>query len=135
MLTIDLNPELEAQLRAESARTGLDTSAIVVRLLEERLLPGARMHHAAALSDEDASLLQEINKGLPEELWQEYHRLVAKRRTEDLTPEEHARLIVISDKIAEAHTQRISSLAELAGRWHISLPDLMQQLGIKPRKV
>ena len=80
-------------------------------------------------------MLQKINQGLPEATWQEYQFLIAKRRAESLTPEEHTRLIALSDTIEEAHVERMTLLAELARRRQTPLKMLMGQLGIKPRKV
>ncbi len=68
-------------------------------------------------------------------MWQEYQDLIAKRRAQTLTPEEHARLIALSDTIEEAHVERMMSVAELARRRQLPLTTLMKQLGIKPRKV
>src|SRR5437764_8496203 len=80
-LIIDLPPELEAQLREEAERAGLETDAYVRGLLEERV------RHARTSGDgppqidrTEADLLQKINQGLPPQLWQRYHELVARRR-------------------------------------------------------
>ena len=134
-LTIDLKPELEAQLREASAKTGIDTSAFVVHALKEQLRRKSRQPVPPHLSHEEAVLLQKINQGLPEVIWQEYHDLIAKRRAETLTLEEHAQLIALSNSIEEAHVERITHVAELAQRRHIPLKTHMGQLGIKPRKV
>ena len=134
-LTIDLTPELEAQLREEAANKGIDASTFVMRALEERLNGTSRQRVPVRLSQEESALLLKINQGLPEALWQEYHDLVAKRRSETLTPEDHIRLIALSDSIEEAHTERITHVAELAQRRGVPLKTLMKQLGIKPRKV
>ncbi len=134
-LMIDLKPELEAQLREEAAKTGIDTSAFVVRALEDQLRRRSRQRAPSHLSQEDSTLLQKINQGLPEAMWQEYEDLIAKRRAEALTPEDHARLIALSESIEEAHAERIAYVAELAQRRRVPLKTLMGQLGVKPRKV
>lgn|SRR5579884_121573 len=134
-LTIHLKPELEAQLREEAAKSGIDTSTFVVRALQERLQRKSRPRLPLHLSQEESALLQKINQGLPEATWQEYQFLIAKRRAESLTPEEHTRLIALSDTIEEAHVERMTLLAELARRRQTPLKMLMGQLGIKPRKV
>ena len=134
-LTIDLKPELEAQLRAEAARIGSDTNAFVVQALEERLRRKGRQPVAPHLSHEESLLLQKINQGLPEATWQEYRELVDKRRAETLTPEEQTRLIAISDSISEAHAERMANMAELARLRNTSLKTLMRQLKVQPRKV
>jgi hypothetical protein len=134
-LTIDLKPELEAQVWEEAANQGIDAGAFVVHVLEEQLQRKSRQQVPSHLSPEEAALLRKINQGLPEVTWQEYHDLVAKRRAESLTPEEHVRLIALSDAIEEAHAERMAHLAELAQQRQVPLKTLVQQLGIKPRKV
>jgi predicted transcriptional regulator len=134
-LTIDLQPELEARLREEAAKSGIDAGTFVVRALEEQLQRYSRKSIPSHLSQEEAALLQKINQGLHEAIWQEYHDLIVKRRAETLTPEEHARLIALSDSVEEANAERLTHLAELARRRKTPVKTLMAQLGIKPRKV
>lgn len=134
-LMIHLKPELEARLREEAVKTGVDTNTLVERVLQERLQRKSHPRLPAHLSQEESALLQKINQGLPETMWQEYHDLIAKRRAETLTPEEHTRLIALSDTIEEAHAGRMVLMADLARRRQIPLKTLMAQLGIKPRKV
>jgi hypothetical protein len=88
-----------------------------------------------SLSREEAALLQQINKGLPEEVWQRYRALVARRRAETLTPEEHKELIELSDRMEEVNARRMEHLVELARLRRMSLEAVMQQLGIRPRNV
>ena len=134
-LTIELQPELEAQLQKEAAKTGIDANTFVVLALEERLHRHSLQSVPSRLSQEEAILLQKINQGLSEATWQEYHDLIAKRRTETLTSEEHVRLIALSDNIEEAHTERMAHVAELARQRQTPFKTLMAQLGVKPRKV
>jgi hypothetical protein len=134
-LTIDLKPELEAQLQEAVAKSGSDTNTFVVQALEERLRRNSYPSTPAHLSQEESRLLQKINQGLQEAIWQEYHALIAMRRAEILTPREHTRLIALSDHIEETHAERMASVAELARLRQVSLKTLMEQLGIKPRKV
>jgi predicted transcriptional regulator len=134
-LTIDLKPELEAQLREEAAKMGSDPNAFVVQALEERLQRKGRQPAATHLSQEESALLQKINQGLPEATWQEYYELVDKRRAESLTQEDQARLIALSDGISEDHAERMANMAELARLRNISLKTLMRQLKVRPRKI
>lgn len=134
-MTIDLRPELEAQLQAEAAKTGIDTSTWIARTVEERLNRSNRQTVPSHLSLEESTLLQKINQGLSESIWQEYHDLIAKRRAETLTTEEHARLIALSDSIEAVHAERMSHVAELAQLRQVPFQTLLDQLGIKPRTV
>jgi hypothetical protein len=130
-LTIDLPPELEAQLREEAARAGLDADTFIRNTLEERVRQVRNYTTAPPhLSRAEAELLQRINVGLPPAVWQRYHELVAKRRAETLTPEEHTVLITLSDQIEAANARRIEHLVELARLRQTSLEALMDQLGI-----
>ena len=128
-VTIDITPELAAQLREAAANEGLETSAYIVHTLAEQVRqthPG----HVPCLHETEARLLHQINMGLSQEAWQRYHALLAKRRDERLTPEEHAALIALSDQLEEFNVRRIESLIALAQLRHTSLEALMQQLGL-----
>lgn len=127
-LTIDLKPELEARLKDEASRAGTDAGEYVVRTLEQCLLE-SQPDGVSATPESD--LLQEINKGLPEETWEQYHALISKRRDETLTRDEQALLIQISDRLEALNCRRISALAELARRRGVPLPQVMNDLGIK----
>ncbi len=83
------------------------------------------------LLEAETHLLQQINQGLPQELWQRYHELLNKRREARLTPDEQAAVIVLSDRIEEVNAHRIEHLVELARLRQTSLGTLMQHLGIK----
>ncbi|MBI3796988.1 MAG: hypothetical protein HY268_08475 [Deltaproteobacteria bacterium] len=127
-ITIELAPELERQLRDEAAKEGLDTGEYIVYTLEERLRHTRQA--APRLSSAETELLQQINLGLSQEDWQRYHTLIAKRRAETLTPDEHAALIALSDQIEEANVRRIQALVELTRLRQTSLEALMQELGL-----
>jgi len=135
MVTITLPMELEKAVTEEAAKSGIDAGTFVVLALEERLQRHPTQRMPSHLSPEEADLLQKINQGLPETIWQEYDGLIAKRRAETLAPDEHVRLIALSDDIETAHVERMAHLAELARLRQTSLKTLMVQLGIKPRKI
>ena len=128
-ISIDLAPELEQQLRDAAAKVGLDTRAYIVNTLEQRLR--YTRPEAPHISSAEAKLLHKINLGVSQEDWQRYHTLMAKRRTETLTPDEHAALIALSDQIEEANVRRIQALVELARLRQTSLEALMQELGLQ----
>lgn len=130
LLTIHITPELEAQLRDEAAKEGLDANAYIVHTLEERLRP-SQNRRPPHLPEAEAHLLQQINQGLPQEMWQHYHELLDKRHAEILTPDEQTALIALSDQIEDANAHRIEHLVELARLRQTSLGTLMQQLGIE----
>jgi hypothetical protein len=134
-VTIDLDPDVEARLRDEAARQGVDFNTF----LNTRVLGavGGVVQrsdrdplNSQSLPTAEADLLQRINAGPGEEVWRRYHALVAKRRAETLSAAEHAELIDLSDRIEEANAQRIGHLVELARLRGVSLPAVMTELGI-----
>jgi len=129
-LTIEINPDLEKQLRDLAAKAGLEPGDYVVNTLRE-WLSQAHQTQAPHLAEIESELLQQINEGLPQEVWQCYNELVEKRRRETLTPDEHAALIKLSDEIEGANARRFEKLVELAELRRVSLEDLMRELGIK----
>jgi len=133
-ITIDLPPHLEARLREEAARAGLDADTFIRNALEERVRQPHTHDTPPHLPREEAELLQRINEGLPPAVWQRYQELDAKRRAETLTPEEHASLIALSDQIEGANARRIEYLVELSRLRQVSLETVMDQLGIQAPK-
>ena len=129
-VTIDLTPELAAQLHEAAAHEGLETHAYIVHTLAEHMRQ-AQPGGVPCLNETETRLLEQINTGLPQEAWQRYHALLAKRRDERLTPEEHAALIALSDQIEELNARRLECLVALARLRHTSLEALMQQLGLQ----
>ena len=88
-------------------------------------------HEATSLSNIETELLQQINLGLTQETWQQYHQLIAKRRSETLSPVEQETLIRITDDIEIANARRMSALVKLAQYRQTSLEALMNELGIR----
>lgn len=132
IITLEISPELEQQLQEEAAKQGLEPSLYILNALQERLnLSESRSTH---LSKSESELLQKINLGLPEETWEQYHALIAKRRAETLTPAEHTTLNEISDQLEQFNVSRIQALIELAKLRGSSLQTVMQSLGIQAPK-
>ena len=129
-LTIEMTSELESRVREQAEQQGLGADEYVVNILQEHLRQTQRLD-ARCLREAEARLLQQINEGLPPEMWRRYNELIAKRQAETLTPDEHATLIALSDQIEDLNVRRVESLAELARLRQTSLSELMRQLGIK----
>ncbi|MCP5095947.1 MAG: STAS/SEC14 domain-containing protein [Chloroflexi bacterium] len=87
---------------------------------------------ADSLPQAESGLLEKINRGLPEPLWQRYEHLSKQRRAETLTADDHAELMKLSDQLEVLHAERIKYLIELAQLRKQSLSDLMNELGIQP---
>jgi hypothetical protein len=133
LITIEIAPDLEHQLRQEAARTGLTPDAYILRAVQERLTQTSHRHPSVSrLSPEEAQLLAKINLGLSPAEWERYHALVARRKAETLTPDEQTELISLSDRLEEANARRIGYLAELAQVRHTTLDAVMHELGLTP---
>lgn len=71
----------------------------------------------------------------PAELGAHYRALLRKLQAETLTPEEREELLPLID-ISEAFAvRRLEALIELAKLRQTTLPELMQELDIRPRRV
>jgi len=127
-ITIEVNPELERQLKQAAAQAGLSLNDYVLQSITQRL-PHKRIkvRRAPQLSPRESELLQAINRSLSQVQWERYHDLVAQRQAETLTPEEQVELIAISDRIEEANAARIEYVAELARLRSTTLPALMKE--------
>ena len=129
-ITLDLSPELEAQLQAEAAKQGLDPQRYILETLHNRL--AANQVVTNHLPTAEADLLQQINLGLSAEMWDEYYTLIDKRQAETLTADDHHRLIEISDQIESLNVDRIQALVQLATLRQQSIAAVMTDLGIQP---
>lgn len=131
-ITIEVNPELERQLKQAAAQAGLSLNDYILQSITQRL-PRKRIkaRRAPQLSPRESELLQAINRSLSQVEWERYHDLVAQRQAEALTPEEQVELIAISDRIEEANAERIEYVAELARLRNTTLPTLMKELDLQ----
>ena len=133
MITIEIAPGLEQQLRQEAARVGLAPDAYIMKAVQEHLTQTSQRRRSVPhLSPEEGHLLSKINLGLSPTEWERYHTLVAQRKAETLTPDEQTALIALSDRLEEANAQRIEYLAELARIRHTTLNAVMSELGLTP---
>ena len=129
-MTIDLPPELERHLQSEAAKQGLAPDRYVLSALEE-LLSGRRAgQDVPHLLRAETELMQQIGHGLPEETWRRYHVLVAERKAETLTPEQHRELIALSNQVEMDYAERLGHVLELARLRGTSLEAQMKTLGI-----
>jgi hypothetical protein len=87
---------------------------------------------APSLPPEEAALLLRINRGLPEDVRDRLRRLREKSEDEVLTPDEHAELLALVARVEALEVERMEDLSRLARLRGVSLPTLMDDLGIRP---
>ena len=86
---------------------------------------------APSLSQAEAELLLIINQGLPPSLRTRYAELIAKRKTESLSSDEHGELLRLTEQVEKLEVQRVELLAELAHVRKTTLSALMKELGLR----
>ncbi|MGK7925811.1 MAG: hypothetical protein AB4290_11285 [Spirulina sp.] len=128
-ILLEITPELENKLRKTAANQGSTLESYLTELIQRDLR--YRENTAIELSDTEAKLIEEINLGLPDKMWQKYHLLLDKRRAEILEANEQQELIEISDRIEIANAKRIAALAKLSQIRGVAIDVLMEELGIQ----
>lgn len=130
MTTIQRHPGRFSTEQLLGAIDQLDASEL--RPFVSRVVARAARRIAPSLPPKESDLLQRINRGLPADLDQRSRDLVAKRRSETLSPSEHEELLKLTDDIEKWQAERVGLLVKLAELRGMSLPDLMDDLGIEP---
>ena len=132
-LTLNLDPQIEQQLRQEAQRLGLQPNDYVLEAVRERLRQSAPLPQQVA--GREAALLGRIDLGLSQEQWARFHALA--RRLEDgaLDPIELEEFVALNDRIEEANARRLEALAELSELRRVPIEQVMTELGIAPHAV
>ena len=132
-LTINLPQSIEQELRQDAASKGMSLDSYFLRLLKQAATISPSKNVSKASSETE--LLKKINLDISDAEWVNYRHLIGLRRAEKLTEEEHQALILLGDKIENAHAKRMEHLWSLAQLRGVSLDKIMQDLGIKPIEV
>jgi hypothetical protein len=129
MPTIQLRAQVSAEdlLRAVGELEPGDLDEFVARLLALRA-----GRQAPSLSRDETELFRRINAGLPEPAQTRYRELIARRKAETLTAEEHEELLRLIDQSELLEANRAQALVELARLRGKSLAAMLQDLGIRP---
>ncbi|NJL23234.1 MAG: hypothetical protein HC895_24270 [Leptolyngbyaceae cyanobacterium SM1_3_5] len=83
-----------------------------------------------SLPPSEAELVAQIQQPLPPAIGQRYRELREKLQAEVLTDPEHQELLTLTDTVEQADADRLQRLITLAQMRQVSLPTLMQQLGL-----
>lgn len=129
MTSIQITSEIDIdQLIASVAQ--LETSELEVYAEKISLLVAQRK--AASLSAQEANLLKTISRSLPADVEARHTVLQDKVHNETITAIEHKELIALIKLVEQAESGRLEALFALSQIRQVSLPTLMEQLGIKP---
>src|SRR5262249_30997008 len=97
----------------------------------DRIIALQAQRRAPSLPQNETELLQQINRGLPADIRQQYDTLNAKLHDETITAQEHEELLTLIDRIELADAERMQHLIALARLRRVSVDTLMEQLGIR----
>src|SRR6476659_5877437 len=87
---------------------------------------------APSVTQEEATLLLQINTSLPADVQRRFDELIVKRDAETLNPEEYAELLRLTQQVEAFDMVRLEALTKLAALRGVTLPELMRQLEMKP---
>ncbi len=96
----------------------------------DSLLALQAQRNAPRLSATESALLMRINQGLGADLCARITTLRRQREEETISDTEYEELTRLTDRAEELHAERMAALVELAQLRGVSLPVLMDQLGI-----
>ena len=120
-------------MKFAATQSGKSSQAFGIGVLKDRLTRQTFSKPLKRLSI--ANLLEEINRGMSEEDWARYAKLIARRRKEALTRNELVELCEISERLEKLSARRMELVAELARRRGTELNTELRKLGIEPRHV
>ena len=79
---------------------------------------------------QEADLLKKINKSLSVPQIEQFRLLKDKLANDNMTEQEHTELLLLLEKVENLNVSRLKHLTNLARLRHISVRELMAQLGI-----
>jgi hypothetical protein len=129
-LHLELPQGIEQQLIQEANLQGVSVDKYLVQFLTRTLHKPKRQSKLS-----ESTLLKKINLDFSEAEWTEYKQLIKLRRTETINEQAYERLLFLGEKLELANAERFKYLIELAKLRQVSLPQLMEDLGIKPVEV
>jgi hypothetical protein len=126
MTTIPIEVSTEQLLRAVERLPAQDLDAFVAQVIALRA-----QRNAPHLTQEETALLRQINAPLAPDLQRRFDELIAKRQAETIAPDELDELIQITEQIEHHDAERLAALGDLAHHRQITIPALMDLLGIR----
>ena len=130
-MILELPTEIEQRVRRAAEARGLSESEYIVATMSGQFGDES----GARVSDSEASLLREIDRGFSDAWWEHYRALIDRRDAGGLHGEESRELRALSDTLEEYNVRRIACIAGVARRHGRALPELMDELGLQPRAV
>ncbi|MEJ7710032.1 MAG: hypothetical protein WKF84_09265 [Pyrinomonadaceae bacterium] len=98
----------------------------------EQMLSLRAQHGRSASCCWNPNLLLKTNQPVPAEMQRRYDELIARPDERTLTPNEHQKLLRLTDQVETLEAERLGRLIELAKLRQVSLDEVMRQLGLEP---
>jgi hypothetical protein len=108
---------------------------VAVDRLTRRLLSLQAHRKAPHIAEREAELLRIVYRDKRPGFRERYDELMAKRRAESLSTEEHEELLRLTDESEAFDAERLFALGELSQLRETTLPALMKDLGLKAPRV
>ena len=96
----------------------------------DRVLIEKAERKAVHLTSTESDLLSQIYQVLPSHLRERILKLREKRATQQIDEDEYLELTTLTDQAEIAHAKRVAAMVELAKFRGLTLPELMNQLGL-----
>jgi hypothetical protein len=120
------------QMTAEQIKAAVDNLSLgELEEVFDHVLAVQAERKAPHLASEESALLVRINQGFPEELRGRLSVLRRKRENRAISDAEYDELTKLTERAEEFHAECVGALVDLAKLRGISLPALMDQLGIR----
>jgi hypothetical protein len=107
----------------------LELDALIAHLAELR----ARKATTRQPPKREVELLQQINQCVPLQLRERWQELITAQQTQVLTASETAELAKLVDDVEEREAERAGLLSELAQLRGVTVLQLVETLGLRPR--
>ena len=92
------------------------------------------LKNAKQIKERETKLINKLGDfDLSDEKKKIYRQLLKKFRAEKISPEEHQKLIALTDELESLNVERIKCLIEIAKIRNSTLDEVMQDLDIKPK--
>ncbi len=88
---------------------------------------------APNLSEQESALMLQINRDFPSQ--EQYLELIGKRQAENLSDAEYNELLDLTHQAEAIQAARLDALLQLAELRQTTLPQIMQQLELKPSHI
>jgi hypothetical protein len=127
-LTLELPPDLDAQIRRVAQAQGVPVESCAIAALRQQFQGTLQ----PAVRPTEAELLERIRQNLPTDTLARYRALTLRSSQGELTEDERLELLPLIDEVELWNARRLELVAELARLRGVSLRRMVEELGLVP---